>query len=52
MLALHTKASGAGTHIIDILEVVDSDFATGLAKEVSQEEDAQTLHDGITRKIR
>merc|ERR1719266_2372410 len=50
MPALHTKASGAGTSIIGILEVVESDFATGLAKEESQEEDAQTLYDEITQE--
>merc|ERR1712099_124870 len=46
----HTKATGAGTSIIGILEVVESDFATGLAKEESQEEDAQTLYDEITQE--
>jgi len=46
----HTKASGAGTSIIGILEVVESDFATGLAKEESQEEDAQSLYDEITQE--
>jgi len=50
MPALHTKASGAGTSIIGILEVVESDFATGLAKEESQEEDAQSLYDEITQE--
>jgi len=50
MPALHTKAAGAGTSIIGILEVVESDFATGLAKEESQEEDAQTLYDEITQE--
>merc|ERR1719200_104084 len=50
MPALHTKASGAGTSIIGILEVVESDFATGLAKEETQEEDAQTLYDDITQE--
>merc|ERR1712060_648601 len=50
MPALHTKATGAGTGIIGILEVVESDFATGLAKEESQEEDAQTLYDEITQE--
>merc|ERR1712008_427133 len=44
------KAAGAGTSIIGILEVVESDFATGLAKEESQEEDAQTLYDEITQQ--
>merc|ERR1719497_227127 len=50
MPELHTKAAGAGTSIIGILEVVESDFATGLAKEESQEEDAQTLYDEITQE--
>merc|ERR1712079_851548 len=50
MPALHTKASGAGTSIIGILEVVESDFATGLAKEETQEEDAQSLYDDITQE--
>merc|ERR1719266_1667807 len=50
MPALHTKASGAGTSIIGILEVVESDFATGLAKEESQEEDAKALYDDITQE--
>merc|ERR1740116_682456 len=50
MPALHTKASGAGTSIVGILEVVESDFATGLAKEESQEEDAQTLYDDMTQE--
>jgi len=50
MPALHTKASGAGTSIIGILEVVESDFATGLAKEETQEEDAQALYDDITQE--
>jgi len=50
MPALHTKATGAGTSIIGILEVVESDFATGLAKEEAQEDDAQSLYDEITQE--
>jgi len=50
MPALHTKATGAGNSIIGILEVVESDFATGLAKEETQEEDAQSLYDDITQE--
>jgi len=50
MPALHVKASGAGTSIIGILEVVESDFATGLAKEETQEDDAKALYDDITQE--
>jgi len=42
---LHSKATGVGTSIIGILEVVESDFAKGLAKETSQEDDAKALYD-------
>jgi chromosome segregation ATPase len=46
----HTKASGAGTGIIGILEVVEADFAKSLAKEEAQEEDAETEYDEITQE--
>merc|ERR1719331_2771379 len=47
---LHTKALGAGGSIIDILEVVESDFATSLAKEEQEESDAQSLYDKTTQE--
>merc|ERR1712008_505576 len=50
MPALHTAAAGAGTSIIGILEVVESDFATGLAKEELQEDDAAALYDQTTQE--
>merc|ERR1719325_516601 len=50
MPASHTAATGAGTSIVGILEVVESDFATGLAKEESQEDDAAALYDQTTQE--
>merc|ERR1712203_962239 len=47
---LHTKAGGAGGSIIDILEVVESDFATNLAKEEAEEEDAQSEYERVSQE--
>merc|ERR1712117_172768 len=46
----HAKAGGAGGSIIDILEVVESDFATNLAKEESQEADAQSEYEKVSQE--
>merc|ERR1712224_647561 len=46
----HEKAGGAGGGIIDILEVVESDFAADLAKEETQEADAVAEYEKITQE--
>merc|ERR1712066_1118283 len=46
----HSKASGAGTSIVGILEVVESDFATNLAKETTEEDDAEALYQKTTQE--
>merc|ERR1719324_2266621 len=54
----HSKASGAGGSIVDILEVVESDFAKNLAAEETQEADAaaeyekQTQENKITKSLK
>merc|ERR1712113_59940 len=47
---LHRKAGGAGGSIIDILEVVESDFATNLAKEEAEEADAQSEYEKVSQE--
>merc|ERR1739848_322090 len=47
---MHEKASGAGGSIIDILQVCESDFATNLAKEESEEADAQSEYEKVSQE--
>merc|ERR1719502_791635 len=46
----HSKAGGAGGSIINILEVCESDFATNLAKEESEESDAAETYEKTTQE--
>merc|ERR1712226_1491185 len=46
----HSKASGAGGSIIDILEVVLSDFAKNLATEEREEDDAIDVYEKTTQE--
>merc|ERR1719217_249505 len=46
----HEKSSGAGGSIINILEVCESDFATNLSKEESEEADAAEEYEKITQE--
>jgi len=45
----HSKSGGAGGSIVDILEVCESDFATNLAKEETQEADAQSTYEKVSQ---
>merc|ERR1712086_1227031 len=45
----HQKSSGAGGSIIDILQTVESDFATNLAKVEAQESDSQSEYNKVTQ---
>merc|ERR1712139_338582 len=46
----HSKASGAGGSIIDILEVCESDFAKALAAEEQEEADAIDVYEKTTQE--
>merc|ERR1719478_1142260 len=46
----HAKSSGAGGSIINILEVCESDFATNLAKEESEESDSAEAYEKTTQE--
>merc|ERR1719502_67194 len=46
----HEKASGAGGSIINILEVCESDFATNLAKEETEEADSAENYEKVTQE--
>merc|ERR1719343_297349 len=46
----HSKAQGAGESIINILQVCESDFASNLAKEESEEADALAEYEKITQE--
>jgi len=48
----HSKASGAGGSIIDILEVVESDFAKALETVESEESDALAAYEARTEEIK
>jgi len=46
----HAKSGGAGGSIINILEVCESDFATNLAKEESEEADSAESYEKTTQE--
>jgi len=46
----HTAAGGAGESILNLLEVVESDFSSNLAKEEAQEADASAVYDKTTQE--
>jgi len=48
----HSKASGAGNSIIGVLEVVESDFASNLAKEETEEATAADAHEKYTQEYK
>merc|ERR1712051_474628 len=46
----HSQAQGAGESIINILQVCETDFATNLAKEESEEADAQSEYEKVSQE--
>merc|ERR1712083_255524 len=46
----HSSSQGAGESIINILEVCESDFASNLAKEESEEADAQSEYEKVSQE--
>merc|ERR1719265_450927 len=46
----HTAAGGAGDSIINMLEVVESDFSDNLAKEEAEEADAASVYEKTTQE--
>merc|ERR1719311_1593343 len=48
--AKHSKSSGAGGSILDILEVVEADFAKNLASEETTEADAAAEYEKTTQE--
>jgi hypothetical protein len=46
----HSQAAGSATSIIGILEVVETDFATNLAKEETEEAEAQDSYEAVSQE--